>query len=140
MLDDLLKQSQPGVNPKLEEVITSLMRSGGASPGQTQSGVQSLQGQGQPQTMGAGGAGVQPQAGGTPAMGPEEANLTYQALIRKGVPPQIAQQALANPQMLKDLLMQIYKQTGPQEAPAAMASSQPGRQSAPPLGGGGGYQ
>jgi hypothetical protein len=139
MLDELLKQSQPGVNPKLEDMIARLMVNGGATPGQTASGVQGLQGQQAPSTLGTGAAGVPAPAGAAQPMAPEEANLTYQALIRKGVPPQLAQQALANPKLLRDLLTQIYRQPGPQEAPQMLNGGVPARPTAPPLGGGGGY-
>jgi hypothetical protein len=138
MLDDVLKQAQPGVNPQLEEMITTLMRNGGASPGQTQSGVQGLQGPRMQGTMATGVPGAAGQPGATPPMDPAEANQTLRILIQKGVPPAVAQQAIQNPAMLKELLAQIFKQSGPQEQPQAMASS-PGRVSAPPLGGGGGY-
>lgn len=138
-LDDILKQAQPGINPQLEDMIAKLMVSGGASPGMAKAGIQ---GMGQPTQQTALGTGAQVpagQPGAAEAMAPEEANMTYQALLRRGVPPQIAQQAIANPKLLRDLLSQIYKQTGPQEQPQMLASGQPNRMSAPPLGGGGGY-
>lgn len=140
MLDELLKQSQPGVNPELEDLISKLMLSGGATPGQTESGTKSLQPQLAQSTLGTGAAGTMAPAGATPPMDAQAANQTYQVLISKGVPPQLAQQALANPQLLRDLLTQIYRQTGPQEQPTALASGTRGRMSSPPLGGGGGYQ
>lgn len=142
MLDDVLKRAQPGVNPQLEQMITTMMMNAGASPGQTQSGVKSLGGPQTQSTMGTGVPGAATQAGATPPMAPQEANQTLQILISKGVPPALAQQAIANPQLLKELLAQIFKQggpTGPTEAPQAMASGTPNRVSAPSLGGGGGY-
>lgn len=129
MLNDFLKQAQPGVNPELEQMVARLMMGSGSSP---QRAAESAQAPAPPPTaLGTGAQGVSAPAGGNPPMAPEEANLTYQTLIKRGVPPQIAQQAIANPQLLRDLLTQLYSQTGPQEQPAALASGVPGRMSPP---------
>lgn len=142
MLEDILKQAQPGVNPQLEAMITKLMQGSGSTPGQAASGVAGMQSQGvSPGTMATGAVAPPSSPGGAQPMAPEEANLTYQALIKKGVPPQVAQQAIANPQMLRELLAQLYKGgggVGPQEAVQGPGAA-PSRVSAPPLGGGGGY-
>lgn len=137
MLDDLLKQAQPGINPELEQMISKLMLAGGASSGQAASGVKGLSPQPQPSNLGI--ESSTPPAMGAAPQGGVQDNQTYQILVKKGVPPEIAQQAMNNPQLLKDLLAQVYRQAGPTEAPPALASSQPNRMSAPPLGGGGGY-
>src|SRR5688572_6961914 len=129
MLEDILKQAKPGVNPQLEEMVAKLMMGSGSSPQRAQAATQP---QAAPQsTLGTGAQMPSAPAGGAQPMAPEEANLTYQALIKRGVPPQVAQQAIANPQMLRDLLTQIYRGTGPQEQPPALASGVPGRMSAP---------
>lgn len=78
-----------------------------------------------------------PGAGATP--GPES-NETFRVLVSRGVPPEIAKQALANPEILKQLLAKLFQgQQGAQEQPQMAPSPTPNRQSAPPLGGGGGY-
>lgn len=128
MLDDILKQAQPGINPELESMIARLMQGSGSSP-QRAAAATAPQAP-PPSALGTGAATPAAPAGGAEPMLPEEANLTYQALIRKGVPPQVAQQAIANPQMLRDLLGQLYRGAGPQEQPPALASM-PGRMSAP---------
>lgn len=136
MLNDLLKQSQPGVNPELESMIAKLMQGSGSSPERAMGAVsQSPQ---EPGAAGTGAATVPAPAGAAQAMGGQESNQTYQVLVARGVPPEVAQQAIGNPAMLRALLQQLYSQSGPQEAPPM----QPGansRMSAPPLGGGGGY-
>lgn len=129
MLEDLLKQSRPGVNPELEDMVAKLMMGSGSSPQRATNAVQAPAPA--PSALGTGAQAPAAPAGGTAPMAPEEANLTYQALIRKGVPPQIAQQAIANPQLLRDLLGQLYRGAGPQEQPPALASGTPGRMSAP---------
>lgn len=129
MLDQLLKQAQPGVNPELEEMVAKLMIGSGSSPQRAQQAVAPQPAP--PSALGTGAQTPAAPAGGAAPMVPEEANLTYQALIRKGVPPQLAQQALANPQLLRDLLMQLYRGTGPQEQPPALAGGVQGRMSPP---------
>jgi hypothetical protein len=142
MLDDLLKQAQPGVNPQLEATITRLMQASGASPGQISSGVQGLQGQPAGPVAGAAGTSAPPgQAApdvGSAQQNPQ-ANATYRALIQAGVPAAVAMQAMQDPKLLQSILAQMSQKTGPQEqGPMAPSAASPSRMSAPPLGGGGG--
>ena len=156
MLDDILKQSQPGVNPQLEEMVAKMLSASGmagpqaaaasgqdaAPPGGLGAGPTAAPGGGLP--MG----GMPPSTGmpGSGAQAPDASNETYKVLISKGVPPDLARQALGNPEILKQLLAQLFQQQqqpmqqqlGPQEQ-QQMQPSSGNRQSAPPLGGGGGY-
>jgi hypothetical protein len=147
MLDDILKQSQPGVNPQLEEMVAKMLSASGMA------GPQAAQASGQ-QAPPSGGLGALPAPGpggvgipgmpGSGAQAPDESNETYKVLISKGVPPEIARQALGNPEILKQILAKLFQaqqgpaMLGPQEQPQMQPSGN-NRQSSPPLGGGGGY-
>ena len=126
MLDQLLKQSQPGINPQLEEMISRLMLGSGSGPVQAQGSAAQAARMPLPQSnLGVGGGQQMPGQG--------EGNETYKILINAGVPPELARQALDNPQLMQTLIMQIQKGVGPQEAPPMQTSGTPARPSAPPI-------
>ena len=127
MLEDILQQSRPGVNPQLEEMISKLMM-GGA--GQEKPGASMPMRQPLPQSaLGA------PSGGQAGASAQDQANQTYQILIQQGVPPKLAQQAIADPALLQDILRQLQGGGGPQEQPQMMPSGN-SRMSPPPPGAG----
>lgn len=145
VLADILKQSQPGVNPQLEEMVAKMLAGSGMAGPQASAAAGSAAlsapgamgaasgGGGLP--LGAPSPGAVPQSGGQP--GPES-NETFRVLVSKGVPPEIAKQAIGNPELMKQLLAKLFQgQQGPQQQMAP--SPNPDPQSAPPLGGGGGY-
>lgn len=138
-LDDLLKQANPGVNPELEAMISRLMLGAGSSADRAAKATAPTAPA--PGTLGTGAAGAPPAGAGAapmPPQIPEAANQTYMVLVKQGVPPEIAKQAIANPALLRQLLAKLYSQSGPQELPQQMDSSAAAaRQSSPPLGGGG---
>jgi hypothetical protein len=136
MLDDILKQSQPGVNPQLEDMVAKMLSGSGMAGPQASAAAQG---------MGPAALGAPPAPGGAPGMpaggggmaGPE-GNETFRVLVSRGVPPEMAKQALTNPEMLRQILAQLFKgQQGAPSEPQMAPSKNP--QSAPPLGGGGGY-
>jgi hypothetical protein len=161
MLEQILQQAKPGVNPELEAMISKLMMGSGATPGEAQGGVAGAMRQPLPQS--ALGTGVQPQgaAPGSPLPGaapgampggqgqqmpPEQANRTYQVLVSQGVPPQLAKEAIGNPALLRDILRQLQggqdqeqgqgqPPIGPQEQPQ-MVQGNNNRMTPPGFGGG----
>jgi len=129
----------PGINPELEQMLTrisALQQAGGAGKSPVPAPGVGGPGGGMPPALGAGGglpgiAAGAPTSQGTPMapnrpgeqqpMQPQQANMTYQALIKAGVPPQIAQQALGNPKFLQEILASISKQGGQSAIPAPQA-------------------
>lgn len=137
MLDQLLQQSSPGINPELEKMIANLMLGAGNSPGRAQGSAAAASRMPLPQQSP---LGLQrPTGGQAPEQGglgggeaPAAANETYQILIQAGVPPELALQAIGNPQLMQTLIMQIQGGMGPQEAPIMQTSGTPAAPSAPP--------
>jgi hypothetical protein len=97
----------PNNNPEIEQMLGRLgqMQSpGGASAG----GMPTPPAPG-PAPMGQGAPMTAPQAApGAPAQ-PEQANATYQMLIKAGLPPEIAQQAMQEPKFLQEILLELQK-------------------------------
>lgn len=138
----------PGVNPELEQMLGRLKQlqsptqgPGGGMPPAPQPG--SVQG-----TPTAQGTPSMPQQAGSAApMPPEQANMTYQMLVKAGVPPEIAKQAIAEPKFLQEILKQLASQQQqlgvpaqggqapqqPQGNPAAAMMGQGGAQRPAPL-------
>lgn len=78
------------------------------------------------------------QAGSAPGMAPEQANVTYQMLVKAGIPPEIAKQAIAEPKFLQEILVELQKrQQGglgvPPQAQAPMAGPGGPQRLAPPM-------
>lgn len=129
MLDELMRggsgQGAPGENPGIDQLLGRIssmqqtvqgpgggvMPSGSPMPGSAPGGMT-----GPATSLGA--PEIDKAGSGAP-MDPSQANLTYQMLIKAGVPPQIAKQAIAEPKFLQEILLQIQKtQLGaPQMAP-----------------------
>jgi hypothetical protein len=158
MLEQMLQQSQPGVNPELEEMISKLMMGSGGAAGASQGGAAGAMRQPLPQSaLGAGGQqqgaapgsplpGAAPGAmpgGQAPQAGPDQGNRTYQVLVSQGVPPQLAKEAINNPALLRDILRQLQggqnqggqPPAGPQEQPQ-MVQGGNNRMTPPGFGGG----
>lgn len=140
MLEQILEQAKPGVNPELESMISRLMLGSGSSPAQAQGGPAAAMRQPLPQS--ALGTGVQPQGaapgsplpgaapgsmpgGQAPQMPPEQANRTYQVLVSQGVPPQLAKEAIGNPALLRDILRQLQGSENQGQAPGQGPQEQP---------------
>ena len=134
-LDELMRSQSvpgpemaaPGVNPELEQMlgrISQLQATKG--PGGGMPPVSGGPAAGLP--MAARGA-VQGPMGAPPApsqIAPEQSNLTFQMLIKAGVPPEIAKQAIAQPKFLQEILLEIQKQQlGAQQKAAAGAPANP---------------
>jgi hypothetical protein len=114
MLEELLRGGGDGnpmgqqANPQLEQMlgrITQLSGGGGQPgmpsappPGPVRSG---------PMTQGT--PSMPSDAGSAQPMAPEQANVTYQTLIKAGVPAEIAKQAISEPKFLQELLGEIQK-------------------------------
>lgn len=107
-----------GVNPQLEQMLGRISQLQGPSgPGGGMPPVSGGPAMGMPGGM-QGGPMAAP-GGGMGAMGaapPESpaaspgANVTYQMLIKAGVPPEIAKQAIAEPKFLQEILLELQKQ------------------------------
>lgn len=116
MLDELLRSggtegAMGAPDPQVEQLLGRLSSTqnavrgpGGQPAGPPQPGMM----QGPATTQGTPTAPSQPGASGP--MAPEQANLTYQMLIKAGVPPEIAKQAISEPKFLQEILMQMQKQ------------------------------
>lgn len=61
-------------------------------------------------------------------MPPEQANLTYQMLVKAGVPPEIAKQAIGEPKFLQEILKQLASQQQQQPLGVPPQGGQPGGQ------------
>jgi len=121
LLDQMLSEQggKPGINPQLEEMLARFGRGAqqGVSPPQT--GNPSLQQTGlTPTAVG------MPQGGGATAqaMTPEQANLTYQTLVMRGVPEDTAKAAIGNPQLLQKIILQLFQSQRQQGGAAPMAA------------------
>lgn len=130
MLDELLRSQSMGagdeVNPELEQMLSRVQQFQGPmgqQGGPTPAGMT-------PQMPGPRGVPTQQgtpaaptQAGMAQPMAPEQANMTYQMLVKAGVPPEIAKQAIAEPKFLQEILreLQSQRQLGapPQSRPQA---------------------
>lgn len=124
----------PGVNPEIEQMLGRLSQLQQPSgPGGGMPPVSGGPAQGMPSgmpsgAMGApggpmGGMGAAPPA--SPSASPQS-NVTYQMLIKAGVPPEIAKQAIAEPKFLQEILLELQKQQlGVQSQAAAGAPSNP---------------
>lgn len=111
----------PGVNPELEQML------GRINQLQPPSGP----GGGMPPVSGGPASGLPMAARGVaqgpmgspptpPSIAPEQANLTFQMLLKAGVPPEIAKQAIAEPKFLQEILLEVQKrQLGTQQRTAA---------------------
>ncbi len=140
-LEELLRGGQgvgaaPGINPELEQMlsrISALQTSGVKGPGGGMPPGPGVPMRGAPGTMGQGGqppgiAAGTPTGQGTPMasmspgeqqpMQPQQANMTYQALIKAGVPEQVAKQAMGSPKLLQEILAQMQKAQGQGGGPA----------------------
>ncbi len=148
MLEQILQQSQPGVNPELEAMISKLMMGSGSTPAQAQAGP--AQAMRQPLPQSALGTGAQPQGsapgsplpgaapgaipgGQPPQMPPEQANRTYQVLVSQGVPPQLAKEAMGNPALLRDILRQLQGGQNQQQGPSPQGPQGQGPQGQPQM-------
>lgn len=132
MLDELLRSggadggAMGAADPQVEQLLgrlSSVQNAVRGPGGQPQGAPQPGMMQGPATSQGTPMAPSQPGASGP--MAPEQANLTYQMLIKAGVPPEIAKQAIAEPKFLQEILMQMQKQqlgappAQPQGGPAA---------------------
>lgn len=123
-LDEMLRGgmpgSAPGVNPELEQMLARInaLQSGGikgpgggspVGPGMAPAGAGRPGGlaEGIPTGQGTPMAPMQP--GEAQPMQPQQQNLTYQALVKAGVPVEVARQAMGSPKMLQEILAQLQK-------------------------------
>lgn len=144
MLDDVLKNAQPGVNPQLEDMVAKMLAGSGMAGPQAASAAGRLSPGASPLGVGpapAGGMPPAPAGGAAPQGQPgPQGNETFKVLVARGVPPQLAAQAISNPQLLRQLLAKLFQgQQGADQQPQAAPEPDPNSQPAPPLGGGGGY-
>jgi hypothetical protein len=101
-----LKQSQPGVNPQLEELVARMLAGSGIAQ-QTQPGPSGLDGS------------ISGPGGNAPVRGiqqtePEaQPSQTLRVLVSRGVPPELAQHAIGNPPLLRQLLIALQQQGQP---------------------------
>jgi hypothetical protein len=103
----LMGNPEMGANPEIEQMLGRLgqLQSPGGAPagGMAAPGAPGLAPMGQGAPMPA------PQAApGAPAQ-PEQANATYQMLIKAGVPPEMAKQAMQEPKFLQEILLELQK-------------------------------
>ena len=137
-LDELLRSQatpgSPGSSPELEQMLGRVAQMGGGGAPMA-AGAPANVGPG-PAPTAQGAPMTAPQASPGAPMQPEQANMTYQMLIRAGLPPEVAKQALQEPKFLQEILMELQKrQLGapPQsQAPQAGAAGQAQRP-APPM-------
>lgn len=143
MLDELLRSKAtpgaPGSSPELEQMlgrITQLQDPQGTPGGMMPANPSQGGGpRGVPTMQGTPAAPMQ--AGSAQGMAPEQANLTYQMLIKAGVPPEIAKQAIAEPKFLQEILVELQKQQlgaprqAPLVAPGGQAAGTPPQQMPP---------
>lgn len=126
-LDELMAGTPnigPGVNPELEQMLSRITALQGQMRAPGGSGMPA-QGMARGPAMSTGTPQAGAMGGEAPGMQPQQANLTYQALIKFGVPPEVAKQAIANPKFLQEILASISKQQNVGDAAAGAPAGGP---------------